>query len=219
MIQDILILSHYKTLVAYDGTTALKLVAQMPVDLAILDLRLPDIYGMDLMQQIHEVRPTLPCLFLTGSDTEAEIVKGLELGAEDYITKPFRPRELLTRMKKVLSRQTEGQQLPTVLKQKKKSGRSVKGLALDAKERTVQLLEEPVELTRIEFDLLYLLMKNEKMVLTRRQILDHLWPDDPDVSNRVVDTHIKHLRHKLRDDPRKPTFIKTIRGVGYSFRP
>lgn len=238
MLQDIFSVTPFKTLVAYDGTSALRILSKYPIDLAILDMQLPDMLGTELLQAIHETHPELPCLFLTGMNEEAQVVKGLELGAEDYIVKPFRPQELIVRIKKVLARQRpvtpQITPTPTHHSQPPKTAAPIPGehsstsseatyhkhhLWLQESERTVKLHETPLDLTRLEFDLLYLLIRHENQVLTRNQILNHLWPDNLDTSLRAVDTHIKHLRKKLHDDPQSPTYIHTLRGVGYSFRP
>lgn len=221
MLQDILSMTPFKSMVAYDGTTALRILEQYPIDLAVLDVQLPDMLGTELLQKIHQRQPTLPCLFLSGMSEEKDVVKGLELGAEDYITKPFRPQELVVRIKKILSRQNS---IPTVSIQDDTQNKNTDiyhrhQLCLNPQERSLHIHHQAIVLTRIEFELLYLLIRHENQVLTRTQILNHLWPNSLDTSTRAVDTHIKHLRKKLGDDPQNPTFIHTLRGVGYSFRP
>lgn len=218
MLQDILSTTPFKSMVAYDGTSALRILELYPIDLAILDMQLPDMLGTELLQKIHQSYPDLPCLFVTGMGEERDVVKGLELGAEDYITKPFRPQELIVRIKKVLTRHSLLARAASV--SPKTAGIYHRHhLSVNPQERSVHLQHKPVVLTRIEFDLLHLLLRHENQVLTRTQILNHLWPDSLDTSTRAVDTHIKQLRKKLQDNPQQPTFIHTLRGVGYSFRP
>lgn len=226
MIRDILEIARLDAISASSGRQALECLAQTPVQMAILDMQLPDTYGIQLFQQIHLLYPDLPCIFVSGLDQEMEIVLGLELGAEDYITKPFRPRELLTRINKVLRRQNKtpaqtnkNNSLTQTLPETPISTNSLNfgSLCLDAGRRSLSLNGQAVTLTKAEFDLLWLLATHPGQVLTRRQILDRLWPDDLDVSERIVDTHIRHLREKLLADPASANLIHTLRGVGYSF--
>jgi DNA-binding response OmpR family regulator len=220
MLQDILSVTPFKSMVAYDGTSALRILELYPIDLAILDMQLPDMLGTELLQRIHQHQPQLPCLFVSGMGDEKDVVKGLALGAEDYITKPFRPQELIARIKKILTRYSVIAPLSHLGGTPQPSGiYNRHQLWLNPQERSLHLHNQPVILTRIEFDLLHLLIRHENQVLTRTQILNHLWPDSLETGNRAVDTHIKHLRKKLADDPQQPRFIHTIRGVGYSFRP
>lgn len=216
VLQDILSATPFKSMVAYDGTSALRILELYSIDLAILDMQLPDMLGTELLQKIHQSQPDLPCLFVTGMGEEKDVVKGLELGAEDYITKPFRPQELIVRIKKVLTRHRS---IITASPSKTPGIYHGHQLWFNPEERSVHLNNKPVPLTRIEFDLLHLLLCHENQVLTRTQILNHLWPDSLETTTRAVDTHIKHLRKKLNDNPQQPTFIHTLRGVGYSFRP
>ncbi len=221
MIRDILEIARIDAISATSGRQALECLEQNPVRLAILDMQLPDTYGIQLFQQIQMRYPDLPCIFVSGLDQEMEIVLGLELGAEDYITKPFRPRELLTRIHKVLRRQalTPVQTAATAALEPKTDANSLTfgSLSIDAGRRSLSLQGQTVTLTKAEFDLLWLLATHPGQVLTRRQILDRLWPDDLDVSERIIDTHIRHLREKLAADSKSAALIHTLRGVGYSF--
>ncbi len=216
LLRDILEMTAFHVIEAESGQAALTRLSQTHVDLALLDMQLPDTFGIELFKIIQAQYPDLPCLFVSGMDQETDVVLGLELGAEDYITKPFRPRELITRIKKVLARRP-------VPRLQEKSPESQPGhvlscgaLSIDPQRRQIVWESQAIETTKTEFDLLYLFLKHPEQVLTRAQILEHLWSHDLEISERIVDTHIKHLRAKFTCHP---PFIKTVRGVGYCFMP
>ena len=216
MLREILEFTAFHVVEAESGQAALQQLSQTHIDLALLDMNLPDTYGIELFKVIQAQYPQIPCFFVSGMDQETDVVLGLELGAEDYITKPFRPRELITRIKKVLVRRPKQAETATSSQAEHEPSRSFGDLKLDPQRRQVCWQADVIETTKTEFDLLYLLVAHPEQVLTRKQILENLWPHDMDVSERIIDTHIKHLRSKLNS---RPSFIKTVRGVGYCFMP
>jgi len=197
--------------VAYDGHDAIeKARANLP-DLVILDLMLPYVDGLEVCRHLRGRGP-VPILMLTAKDTEHDRVLGLESGADDYVTKPFSPRELVARVRAILRRtgREEGRTAEAPLA----SGR----LVLNNATHEVRLGDRPIDLTSKEFDLLRLLMSHPNQVFTRDFLLEHIWGYEYFGSTRTVDMHISRLREKIEDDPVVPTFIVTIRGVGYKLK-
>ncbi len=168
----------------------------------VLDVGLPDFDGFEVCRRIRKTSD-IPILFLTSRSDEIDRVVGLEIGGDDYLTKPFSTRELLARIKAIMRRLS-----PTT------TPRDTTGLTLDLEKHAVTHLDHPVDLSRLEFELLAVLHKHPGRVFTRNQILDHAWPDGGCVTDRTVDAHIKSLRKKLGD----PDLIETVRGVGYRLR-
>lgn len=194
----------FQVLKAEDGAEALALFPQ--ADLVILDLMLPEVDGFQVAQAIRQARPELPLLLLTARGEEEDRVRGLELGADDYVVKPFSPREAVARVKALLRR--------AGLKEELRYG----PLRLLPKKREAYLGEALLPLSRLEFDLLLTLAQHPGVVFSRERLLEKVWgPDFPGV-DRVVDVHIAALRKKLGDDAENPRFIETVRGVGYRFR-
>jgi DNA-binding response OmpR family regulator len=197
--------------VAYDGHDALEKARLSPPDLVILDLMLPYVDGLEVCRHLRR-QGAVPILMLTAKDSEHDRVLGLESGADDYVTKPFSPRELVARVRAILRRtgrdDARAADAPLV------SGR----LALDAVTHEVRLGDRPIELTAKEFDLLRLLMGHPNQVFTRDFLLEHIWGYEYFGSTRTVDMHISRLREKIEDDPNTPTFIVTVRGVGYKLK-
>ena len=194
----------FEVLEAKDGEKALELFPR--ADLIILDLMLPKLDGFRVLAEVRRERPELPILMLTARGEEEERVKGLELGADDYVVKPFSPKEVVARVKALLRR--------AGLKEELNYG----PLRLLPKERQAYLEGKPLPLSQLEFDLLLTLAQHPGMVFTRERLLEKVWgPDFPGI-DRVVDVHIAALRKKLMDDPENPRFIETVRGVGYRFR-
>ncbi|TBH20506.1 response regulator transcription factor [Thermus thermamylovorans] len=194
----------FEVLEAENGEKALELFPR--ADLVILDLMLPKLDGFQVLEYIRRDRPELPVLMLTARGGEEERVKGLELGADDYVVKPFSPKEVVARVKALLRRAGLKEEL------------SYGPLRLLPKERQAYLEGKPLPLSQLEFDLLLTLAQHPGMVFTRERLLEKVWgPDFPGI-DRVVDVHIVALRKKLMDDPENPRFIETVRGVGYRFR-
>lgn len=193
-----------EVLEAENGEKALALFPR--ADLIILDLMLPKLDGFQVLAEVRRERPELPILMLTARGEEEERVKGLELGADDYVVKPFSPKEVVARVKALLRR--------AGLKEELHYG----PLRLLPKERQAYLEGKPLPLSQLEFDLLLTLAQHPGMVFTRERLLEKVWgPDFPGI-DRVVDVHIAGLRKKLMDDPENPRFIETVRGLGYRFR-
>lgn len=196
---------------ATDGTVALERFKTMGADLVLLDLMLPGMSGEDICKEIRRTSG-VPIIMLTARDGDIDKVVGLELGADDYITKPFNTRELLARIKAVLRRASKEPGLEgTVLE----GG----GVRLDAERFEVTVHGEAVHLPRKEFELLELLMENAGRVLTRETLIDQIWGPDYFGDTRTLDVHIKRLRSKFEPQPHDPQHLITIRGLGYKFLP
>lgn len=199
----------YKTLVAYDGKTALELARREKPALIVLDLMLPEVSGLDVCRQLRATS-TVPIIMLTARDEETDKLIGLELGADDYVTKPFSPKELVARVRAVLRRT---QATSTIIANRLSLG----DITIDFEAREVTVGEVPVELTPTEFNLLGALMRNAGRTLTRLQLLDAAMGEAFEGYERTIDTHIKNLRRKIENDPANPTYIQTVYGVGYRF--
>ena len=200
----------FQTVIAEDGLAAIEIVSQQRPDFVILDLMLPKMDGWEVCRNIRR-SSDVPIIMLTAREDEVDRISGLTLGADDYVTKPFSPRELVARVKAILRRgrfETHGAQ--TVF--------SAAGLVLDTEKIQVTLHGEPIPLTPHEYKLLEALMAARGKVLSRQQLLECLYPNDEAVViDRVVDVHIGKLRQKIKEDPAKPRFIVTLRGIGYRF--
>lgn len=195
----------YEVLTAVDGPSGLKTALAFKPDLIILDLMLPGMDGIELLSRLRR-ESDVYVILLTAKTEETDKIVGLSVGADDYVTKPFSPRELTARVKAALRRMQTGARSDTSLY-------TFRHLHMDAGARTVNVDEAPVELTAIEFDLLKALVENRGRVLSREQLLEKVWGGDYFGEIRVVDVHLGHVRHKLvRED-----LIATVRGVGYRF--
>jgi two-component system OmpR family response regulator len=190
---------------ARDGLRGLSLLDSDTFDAVLLDVMMPGLDGIEVCKRIR-ARSRVPVVMLTAKGDETDRVVGLELGADDYVTKPFSPRELLARLRAVLRRTQPADDEGTL---------RVGPLALDVAGRSVTLEGRVVELTGIEFDLLLGLARRAGRVVPRESMLSAAGRDDVSVSERTVDVHVSHLRQKLGDDPRAPRLIKTVRGIGY----
>jgi two-component system response regulator RegX3 len=201
----------YQVARATDGAEGLGRFKTAGADLVLLDLMLPGMPGEDICKEIRR-QSNVPIIMLTARDTEIDKVLGLELGADDYITKPFSTRELLARIKAVLRRST---------KDSPEGGGVLEaaGIRLDSDRFEVTVRGEPVHLPRKEFELLELLMENAGRVLTRDTLIDRVWGSDYYGDTRTLDVHIKRLRAKCEQDPHEPRHLLTIRGLGYKFVP
>jgi two-component system response regulator RegX3 len=200
----------FETKVATDGPGALVLFDAVRPDVVLLDLMLPGMSGIDVCRQIR-LKSRTPVIMVTARDSELDAVVGLEVGADDYVTKPYRLRELVARIRAALRRAPTGP-LPhddEVLE--------VGDVRLDAARREVTLRGEPVALPRKEFDLLEVLMLNVGRVVTREGLIDQVWGPDYVGDTKTLDVHVKRLRGKLEPDPHRPTRLSTVRGVGYRY--
>ncbi len=191
---------------AYDGEQAVALARQLEPDVIVLDLMLPGIDGLEACRRIRAFSDAY-VLMLTARSEELDKVVGLEVGADDYVTKPFSPREVVARVRAMLRRPREGAAAGGV--------RIFGELTIDPAAREVRRDGELVELTKLEFDLLDALSEQPRLVLSRRQLLDRVWGPGWFGDEHVVDVHVAKLRAKLGDDPRSPRFVRTVRGVGY----
>jgi two-component system, OmpR family, response regulator ResD len=201
----------YKVVTAADGPAALRAVEQQRPDLVVLDLMLPGLSGLDVTRKLRG-DGALPIIMLTARTEEADRVVGLELGADDYVTKPFSARELVARVKAVLRRAQPAAPAAAV---PESNVLAIGGLRLDAAARAVTLDGQPVNLTAREFDLLQFLMRHPGQVFTREQLLDNVWGYTFASDMGTVTVHIRRLREKIERDPANPTYLQTIWGVGY----
>lgn len=200
----------FDVVVARDGSTALQMFDREAPDLVLLDLMLPGLPGIDVCRQIR-LKSKTPIIMVTGKSSELDTVVGLEIGADDYVTKPYRLRELVARMRAVL-RRTPG---PEVIDGDEAI--EVGDVRLDPARREVIVAGTEVSLTRKEFDLLETLMASAGRVLSRESLLDHVWGLDYVGDTKTLDVHIKRIRSKIESDPSSPTRLTTIRGVGYRY--
>jgi len=205
---DYLRLAGFDVLTARDGARALETVRGRQPDLVVLDLGLPKLDGIDVARAIRRESDT-PIIMLTARVAEEDRLHGLEVGADDYMTKPFSPRELVARVRAVLRRSEKRHTDDDVFR--------IADLVIDAPRMTVTREREPVELTATEFQLLLTLARTPGRVFTRVQLLDAIRGSDIDSFDRAVDTHVKNIRRKLEADPRNPRYIHTIYGIGYKF--
>jgi DNA-binding response OmpR family regulator len=198
----------YRTLEAADGNRARELVERESPHLVVLDLMLPGTDGLALCRWIRS-RSDVPVIMLTARGEESDRIVGLELGADDYVTKPFSPRELAARVRTVLRRATppDGQQETL----------SFDALVIDAAAREVRRDGEPLQLTAKEFDLLWFLASHPQRVFSRDQLMDRVWGYEAAVDTGTVTVHMRRLREKIEDDPSRPRFLQTVWGVGYRF--
>ena len=198
----------FKTYTAYDGEAALQAFEEKGPDLIVLDLMLPKMSGIEVTKAIR-TKSAVPIIMLTAKAAEADRVVGLELGADDYVVKPFSPRELVARVRAVLRRyEGEGVEVERV---------SSGDIEIDFKTRELRVRGEAVDLTPTEFDLLAYLAKHPGQVFTRLQLLREVQGYTYDSFARTIDTHVKNLRRKIEVDPKNPTYILTVHGVGYRF--
>jgi two-component system alkaline phosphatase synthesis response regulator PhoP len=212
VVQDYLKQAGFRVLSARDGQTALTLARHERPDLVVLDLMLPG--GMDGLEVCRRLRrdpglADVPIIMLTARTEEVDRLIGLELGADDYVTKPFSPREVVARARAVLRRVRGGLRPSSVVR--------AGDLTIDLTSRSVTVGQEPISLTPTEFDLLALMACNPGRPFTRAQLLDLIYDVAYDGYDRAIDSHIKNLRRKIEPDPREPRYILTIYGVGYKF--
>jgi two-component system alkaline phosphatase synthesis response regulator PhoP len=205
--------AHYDVDIAADGATALRLAREAAPDLILLDLMLPEIDGLDVCRELRKTSD-VPIIMITARGEEMDRVVGLELGADDYVTKPFSVRELLARVKAVLRRtQTQnGESVDSQIIQEPND------LKLDLDSRTAAIRDDPIQLTKLEFDLLYYLVLNAGRVLTRERLLEEAWGYDYAGNTRAVDSAIKRLRAKLKAYGTDAEMIESVRGIGYRVR-
>lgn len=195
------------------GREGLEHLRRSPADLVLLDILLPDEDGFEICKRLRaDARlKSLPVIFLTAKGEEVDRVLGLEIGADDYVVKPFSPRELVARVKAVLRRQERAAEQREVVE--------AAGLRLDTRTQEVTARGRAVELSTLEFRLLYFLVSHPRHVFNRDRLLDEVWGRDRFVTPRTVDVHIRRLREKIEPAPNRPRYLQTVRGSGYRFAP
>ena len=208
LVRDYLEAAGFRVAVAYDGKAAMAQFRYEPPDLVVLDLNLPGMDGMDVARAIRRERNT-PIIMLTARVEETDRIVGLELGADDYVTKPFSPRELVARVRAVLRRTGAGEPAAPLIR--------VGDLAIDIEKRIVTQGGERIDLTTTEFDLLVVLARAPGRVFSRMELLDRVQGVAFEGYERTVDVHVKNLRKKIEPDPRHPTHVLTVYGAGYRF--
>jgi len=218
VVRKYLELEGFNVLEAKTGSQALDLMRDQPPDLIVLDLMLPGIDGFSITRSLRSmaggpslsINGDIPIVMLTARTNESDRITGFELGADDYVVKPFSPRELVARVKAVLRRSTPGVtggEAPVTFA----------NLHLDPRSRSVTVDNKPVTLTAKEFDLLWFLVRHPRQVFTRSQLLDHVWGYEFYGDESTVTVHVRRLREKTEPDPAKPLYILTVWGVGYKF--
>ena len=206
---------HFEVDIANNGVDALALARESDPDVVVLDLALPGIDGLEVCRQLRTFSDAY-VVMLTARDTEMDTVIGLSVGADDYVTKPFSPRELVARIRAMLRRpRTAPLSVSRDAAPPRAETRVFGRLAVDVDSRVVMLDDEPVTLTRTEFDVLAALSSRPGVVFTRRQLLEAIWGDSWVGNEHLVDVHIGHLRRKLGENPADPRYVITVRGVGY----
>ncbi len=201
----------YEVEVAGDGNVAVDLFARTGADLILLDLMLPGLSGLEVCRQIRTTSQ-VPIIMLTAKDGEIDKVVGLEIGADDYVTKPFSSRELLARVRSVLRRHGEPEELVAATVE-------AGPVRLDVDRHVVTVRGETVAMPLKEFDLLELLVRNAGRVLTRSQLIDRVWGADYVGDTKTLDVHVKRLRAKIEENPAIPVHLVTVRGLGYKYEP
>ncbi|HNP15015.1 MAG: response regulator transcription factor [Parvibaculum sp.] len=199
----------YQTTIVKDGHAAIVAFDREAPDLILLDLMLPGIPGTEVCRQLR-TRSSVPIIMLTAKDSEVDVVVGLELGADDYVTKPYSSRELLARIRAVLRRRGEADvESDTVF--------TAGGISMDVERHTVSVRGEEIPLPLKEFELLEYFLRNAGRVLTRGQLIDRVWGADYVGDTKTLDVHVKRIRGRIEEDPANPTLLVTVRGLGYRF--
>ena len=201
----------YKELKAYDGEEALKVLDREKVDLLIIDVMMPKLDGIRATLKIRE-KKNMPIIILSAKSEDADKILGLNVGADDYMTKPFNPLELTARVKSQLRRYT---QLGSTIDKSNQAVYAVGGLSIDDEQKEVTVDGEPVRLTPIEYNILLLLVKNQGKVFSIDQIYESIWNEDAIGVDNTVAVHIRHIREKIEINPKEPRYLKVVWGVGY----
>ncbi len=220
----------YKVSIARDGKAAYDMISSQNFDLVLLDIMLPKMDGMEVCRRIRQERIQVPIIMLTAKSEEYDKIIGLELGADDYITKPFSPREVIARIKAVSRRTNSPSNRPIIEKNDalenqplSSEDQSLKGIVnygdiqIDLDHFEVLVRGEKVELTPKEYELLVYFTQRKGRIISRDQLLNQIWNFDYAGETRIVDVHISHLREKIEEDTKSPKYIKTVRGFGYKF--
>lgn len=206
---------HFEVSIAHNGHDAVTMAREIDPDVVVLDLALPGIDGLEACRQLRTFSDAY-VVMLTARDTEMDTIIGLSVGADDYVTKPFSPRELVARIRAMLRRpRTVGTATEAGVAPDQHPPRVFGELRIDVASREVFINDQPITLTRTEFDVLAALSARPGVVFSRRQLLDAVWAESWGGNEHLVDVHIGHLRRKLGDDPAAPRYVITVRGVGY----
>jgi DNA-binding response OmpR family regulator len=205
--------AEFSVRIAKDGEAALKILEQHIPDLIIMDLMLPEMDGFTITRWLRE-RSNVPIIMLTARRDEIDRITGLELGADDYVVKPFSPQELVSRVRAVLRRAGQSQE-----QTKKEQPITAGNLTIDPLARTVTRGQDQLSLTAKEFDMLYLLITHPRQVFTRDQLLENVWGEVEYIDPSTVTVHVRRLREKIEPDPSSPNLLLTVWGVGYKFEP
>jgi DNA-binding response OmpR family regulator len=209
-LEDNLRIEGYQVSSATDGQKGFSMAKDQSFDLIILDIMLPKMNGFEVCKQLRQTGITTPILILTAKSQEVDKVLGLEIGADDYVTKPFSPRELIARVNAIIRRMKQNQQTTELY--------NFGDVDIDFKNYEAKKNGQPINLTALEFTLLHFLITHANQVITRDSILDNVWGNSVYVYPRTIDTHIANLRKKIEDDPENPKFIIGVRSIGYKFR-
>ncbi|MFD2639881.1 response regulator transcription factor [Piscibacillus salipiscarius] len=198
---------RHQTTVVHDGETALSLAEKENFDLILLDLMLPNISGIEVCQRLRSQGFSVPIIMLTAKSEEHDKITGLDVGADDYITKPFSPKELSARIRAVMRRTSHSDANQDIIR--------FSDIKINTETYEVFKQDQPIEFTKKEFELLLYLAKRINKPVKREVLLQDVWDFDFIGDTRIVDVHISHLREKLEDEPKRPQLIKTVRGIGY----
>lgn len=208
----------YQVQTALDGLAGYSLAVANRYDFIILDLMLPTMDGIEICKKLRQEKIDTPIMILTAKDDELDKIIGLELGADDYMTKPFSPREVLARMKAIMRRVTKQQQKAEISVESEEAPKVEVGeIQIFPSQYKVLVREEQIDVTPKEFELLLYMAKRINRILSREQLLNAIWNFDYTGETRIVDVHISHLREKIEKDTKKPVYIRTVRGFGYKF--
>lgn len=204
----------YQVTSASDGLEGYELALTQPFDFLILDVMLPNLDGIEITRKLRQEKIETPILVLTAKDDPIDRILGLEIGADDYLTKPFSPREVLARMKAIFRRMEPRKQTH---QEENEEELIVGDIVADVTNYHVTVKGTPIVLTPKEFELLVYFMKRKERVIDRDTLLERIWHFDFDGQSRIVDVHVSHLREKIEQDPKHPQYLQTVRGFGYKF--
>ncbi|MGX6961256.1 response regulator transcription factor [Vagococcus xieshaowenii] len=207
----------YETVMMHDGYEAYVEALEHPYDFIVLDVMLPNMDGMEILKELRKHQVNVPVLLLTAKDETVDKIIGIEFGADDYMTKPFSPRELTARIKGILRRTASSSQPVNNQQVATDEKITIGELTLNLSAYTIHKDHELLDLTKKEFELLAYFMNRPKRIIDRETLLHSIWNEEIYAQSRVVDIHISHLREKIEKDPKNPNYIHTIRGFGYKF--
>ncbi|GGC80759.1 response regulator transcription factor [Enterococcus wangshanyuanii] len=208
----------YEVISATDGAVGFELASTNQFDFIILDVMLPNMDGLEITKALRREKIDTPILILTAKDDQVDKIIGLEIGADDYLTKPFSPREVLARMKAIFRRLKPAVEKPEDISEPVKAPLIIGDIIVDEQNYAVSVRGKKIELTPKEFELLVYFIKRKDRVIDRDTLLDRIWNYDFAGQSRIVDVHVSHLRDKIEIDPKHPVYLITVRGFGYRFQ-